>query len=501
MPHSPTTSDRSSDDFNAMDSSTALILVHDDDGDNSPFELSDDEEHDDTTFETRRPSVQPLAPSVVFIYLLSPFLKHGAMLLPDFGLPLKYAIPPLLLFAVLSAFVRQIWYMLARYLRKVDIEDIVLDMVARGRGYERRRQFGRSIIRASTGGLRILLAIVYMRESVFAILPLVPDVLSIPSKFLMTVIFAVLLLPISTAQSLASKRIIYCTWISVCLYLIWFICVAVAHAHGTLRVSPHWQNMGTLWQGITATAFAFTSSSTLPLYASLRGTTPVATPGKAPRNRSFRTVSTASVLLATCLLFPLVFFSATPNVPPFAELQGSPGSGLQSAIDALHAFVLLSGIPPLIVTTPPLPIPERIRYATTMPLSRVITSAIVILVSLVPRHISNAISDVTMAVALFSTYLLPAILHIVIHNFKRPLSIIIPTTQPPTPSPSARHEALGEPSTPLPTHDELLQRKERAMQKRQFRRRLVWDIGVWVLLLPVGGGGVAWAIGRIAGLW
>jgi len=29
----------------------------------------------------------------------------------------------------------------------------------------------------------------------------------------------------------------------------------------------------------------------------------------------------------------------------------------------------------------------------------------------------------------------------------------------------------------------------------------VWDVGVWVLLLPVGGGGVVWGVGRLAGKW
>lgn len=28
--------------------------------------------------------------------------------------------------------------------------------------------------------------------------------------------------------------------------------------------------------------------------------------------------------------------------------------------------------------------------------------------------------------------------------------------------------------------NELLQRKERALQKKQLRRRIVWDLGVWV---------------------
>ncbi len=64
------------------------------------------------------------------------------------------------------------------------------------------------------------------------------------------------------------------------------------------------------------------------------------------------------------------------------------------------------------------------------------------------------------------------------------------------------------PSTPGPyhrsgedspsSHDELLQRKERALQRSQTRKRIIWDLGVWVLLLPIGGGGFIWAIGHLA---
>ena len=47
--------------------------------------------------------------------------------------------------------------------------------------------------------------------------------------------------------------------------------------------------------------------------------------------------------------------------------------------------------------------------------------------------------------------------------------------------------------------DELLLRKERTLQRRRLGRRLVWDLGVWLVLLPVGGAGLAWAVGRAVG--
>ena len=167
------------------------------------------------------------------------------------------------------------------------------------------------------------------------------------------------------------------------------------------------------------------------------------------------------------------------------------------------------------------------------------------------------LSDVVMVVAFFSTYVLPgasisllpycriyeirttelticvcyvAAIHIIMHNFRRPLSIVIPPSAPVTPNPAAYmshphphpnihsanshlatspYSASSNLSVPSPTSalssssrdDELLQRKERTLQRRRLTRRIVWDIGGWVLLLPVGGGGLGWAAGRIAGKW
>jgi hypothetical protein len=150
-----------------FNSSTSLILVHDDEEPSSPFAFDFPEDDEDVPespeFEIRRPFCPPMAPSLVFLYLLSPYLKLGALFLPNTQLPLKYGIPPLFIFAVLAAFSRQIWYMLARYMRKADLEDIILDAFARGRGRERQRAWLRAIVRGGTGSLRVLLAVIYLR--------------------------------------------------------------------------------------------------------------------------------------------------------------------------------------------------------------------------------------------------------------------------------------------------------------------------------------------------
>jgi hypothetical protein len=79
-----------------------------------------------------------------------------------------------------------------------------------------------------------------------------------------------------------------------------------------------------------------------------------------------------------------------------------------------------------------------------------------------------------------------AFLHITVHYFKRPLAIVLPT--------SATRTGDGE-------GDELLQRKERSLQRRRLGRRVFWDAVSWASVLILGAGGFAWAIGRVLRKW
>lgn len=139
-------------------STSALIRVHGPQDEDS-FEFSDgDDQHEDNS----TPEVI-LSPSHVFGYILSPYLKLGAMLILSSQSPLKGSLPALFVFAFLAAFSRQIWFLLARYVGKTDIGDIVAEAVARGHGKEGVRTIAKSSARILAGVERILLATVYLK--------------------------------------------------------------------------------------------------------------------------------------------------------------------------------------------------------------------------------------------------------------------------------------------------------------------------------------------------
>ncbi|KAI0330492.1 hypothetical protein GY45DRAFT_1208512, partial [Cubamyces sp. BRFM 1775] len=480
--------------INGFDSTAALILVPD--AEETPastsFDFSSDdeaEEQSDLQLERlRSSSIPPLSSLSVFLYLLAPYLKLGALLLPEAGLQSKAGVLVVVLFAALSAFTRQIWYMLARYVRRSDLEEIVLETFARGRGKERRRMVLRQLVRLAVGSLRVLTAALYLRFSVDCLLPFLPDVLAIPSRLITTLVLAAFIAPLYSARSLGSRGALYASWLSIAAYAAWFSCTAYMHAKGMLVPIAETATLGKLWQGTPAVAFAFSTFWTVPLYASLKGTVQPMTP-KPRRSQSFKLLSALSVAMAVAVILPLAFFNASP-LP-----TQPPPTSLKKIQTVLGAASLLLSIPSILITTPALPIPISIRRVTNFPLSKVLIYTITICLSILPASITRVGSDVTLILAFLSTYVVPAFIHITIHNFRRPLSIVIPPT---TPNPSSSSQRL-EPSESR--NDELLQRKERTLQRRRLGRRLVWDIGVWVLLLPVGGGGVAWAVGRMAGKW
>lgn len=86
--------------------------------------------------------------------------------------------------------------------------------------------------------------------SVNLILPLTPEGNLLSSRFFWTAILLLGVLPFSTARSLASKRAVVPSILSVITYVAWFACTAYSHGKGSLEASASWTTLGSLWDGI-----------------------------------------------------------------------------------------------------------------------------------------------------------------------------------------------------------------------------------------------------------
>ncbi|TFK52239.1 hypothetical protein OE88DRAFT_1628061 [Heliocybe sulcata] len=471
----------SASEHSSLDSTTALVLIHDPDEavEESPFDVSGDEEEEDDLGGAAAPA---LPPATVFLYLLSPYLKLGALLVPSHTLPLDWAVPTLVGFAVLSAFTRQVWFMLARYVRKAEMEDVVCDAFARGGGKEGRRRVIRALVRLATGVTRGLLAVVYLRASVDMLIPLTSPSFGL-RRVGLTAALGVVTFPLAWAKSLAFRRVVYSTWLSVGAYVVWMGLETYAQVRGADTVDPS-PRMGSLWQGITTIAFAFSTTTTLPLYASLKGT-PRSITTASKHSLSFTLLSLLSVAVATGVMLPLVIAASSSNL----QASDFPSTYVMAI---LKVVVLVSSIPALVITSPAVPMPLGMRRVSDVPFSKIIALLMVGLLSLVPEKAAYVMEDVLLVLMLLNALASPALVHIVTYQFKRPLSIVMPHTP-------ALHRHRSSDSAF--SHDELLQRKERTLQRRRLWRRVAWDVGVWVVLLPISGGGFTWAGGRILGAW
>ncbi|KAF8869583.1 hypothetical protein CPB84DRAFT_1803853 [Gymnopilus junonius] len=500
--------------LSALDSSAALILVHDQDEPTSPLDFTEDEDDlidDDELvspmFEVRKSAAfRSLSPSSVFLLLLAPFLRLGALNLPNTQLPLKYGLPALLLSALASAFARQIWYMLARYVRKADMTDILLDTFAKGRGKERQRNAIRNVIRICNGSINLLLAITYLRFSIYTLHPLVSEQHHpVISYFVLTLTAGVLVAYLAFAGSLGSKRVAYTSWLSVATYVGWMGCTIYAHKQGLLEVGPGLLGSGSVWLGIgmhlivfprlssscsiSATAFTFCSSSTLPLYASLKSRPHPISTGKAPLSRSFRLLSFSSVIIAVLLLLPSVIFSASPNHPAMLSLSFAQQTN-PTPVDNSTSTIQIQTVPPL----------PSLQFN----INRACTILIVLLLSLIPPRTfpsrepgtgkhdqgnvylfsSGLFAFLTLLMffmTLLGTYTVPAVVHILIHSSNFGAGGSGSPNDDDDAAGNAQASSSRQPN-PRNVYDELLLRKERALQKKQFRKRIVWDIGVWLLL-------------------
>ncbi|KAH0832090.1 hypothetical protein J3R83DRAFT_12999 [Lanmaoa asiatica] len=460
-------------------------------------------------------SISQLSPSVVFLYLLSPYLRLGAIYASDIGdASLTYGLAGLFVAASLSAFCRQIWFLLGRYSRKSSTEDILIHTFARRHPRVRKYGLARHTFTIINGSFRLLLAAMYLRDSVdSALLLKVPESIPFHSRLNVSIILSIVVFVLSLPKSLASKSVVCTTGLSVASYLAWL--VAVSRSYGVNELSlPSLSSprQGVLWNEISfvfhvdlharllirhcstgSFTFACTTSMTVPLSASLiAGTSSVPLASRNARAKSFQLLNTFSTILATLLMFPLVIVTASPGTPT----STAPSDNL---VLGLRIATLVLSIPSVVVSITSLPLHGMTsgRFIRTNLALSVIT-VIILALNLVPPTVASILDDVTLFLAVFGAFLLPALAHITIHYFRRPLSIVVPQAPSSTPS-TPRHSNYER--SPSPSRDPLLQRKERLLQRSRLGKRLSWDLVIWIILMPTCGCAFVWAAGRLARQW
>ena len=122
----------STDSTDTFNSDAPLILSFSPDNDHEPLpDVSDDDEDEDQLYDhsrsPSRSSLPALSTSAVFVFLMAPCLKLGAISLANnnSNFPFQFGIASVVVFGLLSLFSRQLLYLLSRYLRKGELGEIV----------------------------------------------------------------------------------------------------------------------------------------------------------------------------------------------------------------------------------------------------------------------------------------------------------------------------------------------------------------------------------------
>ncbi len=208
-------------------------------------------------------------------------------------------------------------------------------------------------------------------------------------------------------------------------------------------------------------------------------------------------------------LAPLSSYSLQPEI-------SLPSIQLNTVRGILAASTLLLGVPRLVLVTPPIAFASL--RSVKFNVSRVLITVLVLALGLISPHPFLSADDDRPKFPLLrrlhlhgahhgarphglvaDRYFVPALLHILTHTFKRPLAIVVPPRTPLLQTPVADADGSARLS-PRSGADELLLRKERALQQRQFRKRIGWDVGVWLLLGSSAVGVVAIGAG-LFGVW
>ncbi|KAG8703063.1 hypothetical protein FRC09_004376 [Ceratobasidium sp. 395] len=464
------------------------------------------------------PALQPRA---IIPLIIGPSIKLGTTYIPravEIAGPVP-ALVGLVGMSLLSAFTGQVWVLLGRYVSRWTIEEIVAEALIRspGRRGSKKDKWKRRI-RKSVRWLvcitALLLCATYLHESAHLLQPALPIDTTHASQAGTTVVLAVLLMPLVSAASLATRKVIWSNFLSIVLQLIIAIVGAVHYFHGEdaerhalskrgLPKLPKSHTEAGTWEAISILSFAFANQLlTLPLYSALV-TNFAAKPTFAPRSRTRRMITSFPVLLLVStaasialtlplILAPLTRHAAPPDPSLLPNILRGPiretlSRKLEAAIPTIQAFALILTIPLLFTGV----IVPRIRQRSHR---WILFLAATFVAAVIPGR-KAGLTGLAMTLSLLTCYVLPALLHAIFHGLRRPRSILFTGTI------TAVTSSAAEPSSSADDPEALLRHKERSLQRRRLARRVLWDIGVWAVLGPVGSAATVWTAGRAVGVW
>lgn len=213
---------------------------------------------------------------------------------------------------------------------------------------------------------------------------------------------------------------------------------------------------------------------------------------------SFPVLLLVSTAIAIALTIPLILAPLTAHAAPpdpavdiptvlrRPPLRETLTRKLEAAIPTIQVFALLLAVPPLFAGV----IVPRVRQRSYR---WALFFSTVVLAALVPGR-KAALTGFSMTLSLLTCYVFPALLHAIFHGFRRPRSILFSNSNATPAFTSSDPSGSNDPEA-------LLQRKERSLQRRRLTRRLLWDIGVWAVLGPVGIAATVWTAGRTIAVW
>jgi len=169
-----------------------------------------------------------------------------------------------------------------------------------------------------------------------------------------------------------------------------------------------------------AAAFAFTASSTVSLYSSLKAGH-LNHRHKTKTYQSFRTLLVVSAITSVALILPLAFFSSAPfsTVSLLTQslmfvlqynkffAQDNARTFPRPLRAILHTSTLALTLPQILVKTPTIPLPFRSRHVTNASVSHLVSAVVIFVLAAAKPEFFRVLSNVTLVLTLAGTYLLP----------------------------------------------------------------------------------------------